>query len=84
MFSVRAPVVVCSSNKKVVKKFKKFGKRMAKERQLDLDRYGSRLKDIAHEERKRTRELFEEHRRFFEDNVSSSVDEPLSIDFFEK
>lgn len=83
MFTLKAPVVVCSSNK-VAKKFKKFGKRMAKERQLDLERYGNRLKDIAHEERKRTRELFEEHRRFFEDNVSSSNDEPTSIDFFEK
>ena len=78
--------VVCSSKKKLSKKFKKFGKRMYQERQLDLERYGQRLKDISVEERKRTQQLFEEHRRFIQKNLVDSYDEdePTAIDFFEK
>ena len=80
--------VVCSSKKKLAKKFKKFGKRMYQERQLDLERYGQRLKDISVEERKRSQQLFEEHRRFIQKNLVDSYDEDetttTAIDFFEK
>jgi hypothetical protein len=59
---------------------------MYQERQLDLERYGQRLKDISVEERKRTQQLFEEHRRFIQKNLVDSYDEdePTAIDFFEK
>jgi len=82
MFSITNPVIY--STKKVAKKFKKFGKRMARERQLDLERYGQRLKDIALEERRRTRELFREHKEFFEKSVPEQKSASQSIDFFEK
>jgi len=81
MFAITNPVVFASS-KKVVKKFKKFGKRMSRERQLDLERYGQRLKDIALEERRRTRELFREHKEFFEKSVPEQSQ--TNIDFYEK
>jgi hypothetical protein len=59
---------------------------MYQERQLDLERYGQRLKDVSVEERKRTQQLFEEHRRFIQKNLVDSYDEdePTAIDFFEK
>jgi len=61
---------------------------MYQERQLDLDRYGQRLKDISVEERKRTQQLFEEHRRFIQKNLVDSYDEDepttTAIDFFQK
>jgi hypothetical protein len=59
---------------------------MYQERQLDLERYGQRLKDISVEERKRSQQLFEEHRRFIQKNLVDSYDEdePTAIDFFEK
>jgi hypothetical protein len=61
---------------------------MYQERQLDLERYGQRLKDISVEERKRSQQLFEEHRRFIQKNLVDSYDEDepttTAIDFFEK
>lgn len=87
MFTLaRVQPLVSSSKKKMAKKFKKFGQRMFRERQLDLERYGQRLKDIAVEERKRSQQLLQDHREFFEKNFGSIDDEniPTSIDFFEK
>lgn len=82
--------IVCGSGsvkpKKLVKKFRKFGERLSRERRIDLDRYADRIKEIARDEERRTKELLQQHREFFEEaprkNASSSSSS--SIDFFEK
>jgi ClpP class serine protease len=68
--------------KKVQKRLKKFGKRVARDRRGDFARIGERFKDIANDEQRRSRELLEQHREFFENGVEEKV-EDTSIDFFD-
>jgi len=79
MFSITT--TQCSQ--KMTKKFKKFGKRLARERRADLDRYAEKIRDIAADERRRTKELLKDHREFFEKSPSTK-NRTTAIDFFEK
>lgn len=74
--------VHASSQKKEMKKFKKFGKKLAQERRRDFERMADKMKDIATEEKRRTKELLKEHREFFEKR--ETAEETTSIDFYEK
>jgi len=58
-------ITVCGM-KKTQKSFKKFGKRLAKQRREDLNLMGQRVKDIARDEERRARELAAEHQAFIE------------------
>jgi cell fate regulator YaaT (PSP1 superfamily) len=62
------------------KRFKKFGKKMKKQRQGDLSRIGDRFKDIARDEERRAKEIFREHQEFFR---GSQKKEEVAIDFYE-
>jgi len=70
--------------KKEIKKFRKFGKRIARERRTDFERMADKMKDIAKDEERRTKELLKEHREFFEKRGGGGGDESTSIDFYEK
>lgn len=65
------------------KKLKKFRKRLAKERRDDLQRMADKIKDIAEDEKRRSKELLREHREYFETPHQKKTKE-TSIDFFEK
>ncbi len=69
--------VACGEPKKV----KKFRKRLAKERREDLNRMAEKIKDIAEDEKRRSKELLREHREFFE---TPRQKKDKSIDFYEK
>jgi len=58
--------------------FKKFGKKMQKQRKGDIDRIVDRLSDIAKEETTRAKEIFEEHKKVL------TPSKKTSIDFYEK
>jgi flagellar motility protein MotE (MotC chaperone) len=60
------------------KKFKKFGKKLRQERREDLRRMSEKFKDITKDEERRMKDLFKQHREFFEEKQSTS------IDFYEK
>ena len=79
-------VYASSSNKqkKELKKFRKFGKRIARERRVDFERMADKMKDIAKDEERRTKELLKEHREFFEKRGGGGDNESTSIDFYEK
>lgn len=74
MFAIQ----VSASNTFSKKKFKKFGKKLRRERRDDLQRMSEKFKDIAKDEERRVKELFKQHREFFEEKQSTS------IDFYEK
>jgi hypothetical protein len=59
--------------------FKKFGKKMQKQRKGDIDRIVDRLSDIAKEETARAKEIFEEHKKVLKPSPKKT-----SIDFYEK
>jgi len=61
------------------KKFEDFGKRMSKQRKSHVDTITKKLKDIAEDEKKRSKNIFEEHKEFFKKEP-----ETVSIDFYEK
>ena len=61
--------------------FKKFGKKMQKQRKGDIDRIVDRLSDIAKEETSRAKEIFEEHKKVLKPKKQRK---PSSIDFYEK
>jgi hypothetical protein len=69
MFTVTAAstrnVTVCGT-KKTQKEFRKFGKRLARQRRDDLDLMGQRVKDIVKDERSRAQTLVDEHQEFLE------------------
>lgn len=81
---VSRPMIVFSAKKDPTKKLKKFGKRLIQERRQDLERMGDRLKEIARDEERRTKELLKEHREFFEQKNGSATPNEKAIDFFEK
>lgn len=76
-----------SSNVISQKKFKKFGKQMKKQRQKDLDKMKSEFSKITEREKKRSREIFESHKEFFNDKPCESQKVEMmdhAIDFYEK
>ena len=68
------------------KKFKKFGKKLRKQRDGEVDSIKEKLKDIAKDEVEKTKSLFEKHKEFFSDKKpsSTSTSETTAIDFYEK
>lgn len=86
MFTITASVsTVQCGVKKTKKSFKKFGKRLAKQRRADLDLMGQRVKDIAHDEERRARQLAKDHREFIESLVGRQepVAEDDDVSFFD-
>lgn len=79
MFSITTSVTFASTNKRL----KKFGKKMKKQRQEDLSRIGDKFKDIARDEERRAKDIFKQHKDFFQGNAKPSQSETNSIDFFE-
>jgi cell fate regulator YaaT (PSP1 superfamily) len=76
MFSLTTSTTFAANTKR----FKKFGKKMKKQRQGDLSRIGDRFKDIARDEERRAKEIFREHQEFFR---GSQKKEEVAIDFYE-
>ena len=69
------------------KKFKKFGKKLRKERQEQLDGMKDKMKEIAQDEIERTKNLFEKHKEFFSEQKqckNAPSTETTAIDFYEK
>jgi len=69
------------------KKFKKFGKKLRKQRDGEIDGMKEKMKEIAQDEIERTKDLFERHKEFFSKqkqckNVPNT--ETTAIDFYEK
>lgn len=73
---------VVAGKKKMRKRLRKFGQKLADERRDDLRRMAEKIGEICREEERRSKELFRQHREFF--NVYDDDDyKPESIDFFE-
>ena len=68
------------------KKFKKFGKKVRKQRDGEVDSIKEKLKDIAKDEVEKTKSLFEKHKEFFNGNKPQKTpsSETTAIDFYEK
>jgi|TARA_B100001996_G_C18612381_1_gene574266 hypothetical protein len=69
------------------KKFKKFGKKLSKQRKGELNKIRENFNKISSEEKKRAQKLFEQHKNFFTEKAPTSVDTPTEvkpIEFFEK
>lgn len=80
MFSIQASIISASSFNQ--KKFKKFGKKLQRERRADFERMADRVRDIAKDEERRVKELLKQHQEFFSDKPAKK--ESTAIDFFEK
>lgn len=76
MFSLTTSTTFVAS----AKRFKKFGKKMKKQRQDDLSRIGEKFKDIARDEERRAKDIFRQHQEFFQ---GAPKKEEVAIDFFE-
>jgi hypothetical protein len=70
---------VIAGKKKMRKRLRKFGRKLANDRRDDLQRMADKIGEICREEERRSKELFREHREFFDDDDYK----PQSIDFFE-
>ncbi len=82
MFSVCQTQIMASQ-----KKLKKFGKKMRKQRERDLNNMKNRLSEIADSEKKRSQEIFESHQEFFQTTKTEQPKVEIverSIDFYEK
>ena len=82
MFSVCQTQIMASQ-----KKLKKFGKKMRKQRERDLNNMKNRLSEIADSEKKRSQEFFESHQEFFQTTKTEQPKVEIverSIDFYEK
>jgi hypothetical protein len=64
------------------KKFKKYGKKMKKQRVDDFTSIREKLSEIAEGEKIRSREILESHKAFFVEEKKPK--EEVSIDFYEK
>jgi len=86
MFTVTAAstrnVTVCGT-KKTQKEFRKFGKRLARQRRDDLDLMGQRVKDIAKDERRRAQTLVDEHQEFLEKIKPKNSEDDDDVSFFD-
>ena len=67
-------------------RFKKFGKKMKKQRQDDINKIRDKVSDIAKEEQRRAKDILKEHQDFFKETKKSkdSSAKKTSIDFYEK
>jgi len=88
MFTITAAsstrnVTVCGSMKKTQKEFKRFGKRLAKQRRDDLDLMGQRVKDIVKDERSRAQTLVDEHQEFLEKIKPKKSEDDDDVSFFD-
>ena len=83
MFSLSNVTTTFASTQK---KFKKFGKKLRKQRDGEVDGIKEKINYIAKDEIERTKSLFEKHKEFFSDKKpsSSSTSETTAIDFYEK
>ena len=84
MFAIANTFTVFAANKKKNNGFKKLGKKVQKQRQGDVDRIKDKLSDIAKDETKRVKEVFEEHKKLFQKAKPKSSAKKTSIDFYEK
>ena len=69
------------------KKFKKFGKKLRKQRQEQVDNVKDKLKEISQDEIERTKNLFEKHKEFFSEQKqckNTPSTETTAIDLYEK
>tara|TARA_B100000427_G_scaffold137334_1_gene114198 strand:- start:560 stop:817 length:258 start_codon:yes stop_codon:yes gene_type:complete len=69
------------------KKFKKFGKKLRKQRDGEIDGMKEKMKEIAQDEIERTKNLFERHKEFFSKQKqckNAPNTETTAIDFYEK
>jgi phosphoenolpyruvate-protein kinase (PTS system EI component) len=66
----------------IQKKFKKYGKKMKKQRVNDFTNIREKLSEIAEGEKARSREILESHKAFFVEEKKPK--EEVSIDFYEK
>ena len=80
MFAIANTFTVFAANKD----FKKLGKKVQKQRQGDVDRIKDKLSDIAKDETKRVKEVFEEHKKLFQKAKPKGSAKKTSIDFYEK
>jgi len=62
MFSLSTITTTFASTQK---KFKKFGKKLRKQRDGEVDGIKEKISDIAKDEIERTKSLFEKHKDFF-------------------
>jgi len=83
MFSLSNVTTTFASTQK---KFKKFGKKLRKQRDGEVDDIKDKIKEIAGDEVERTKSLFEKHKDFFNEKKTStkSNTETTAIDFYEK
>ena len=83
MFSLSNVTTTFASTQK---KFKKFGKKLRKQRDGEVDGIKEKISDIAKDEIERTKSLFQKHKDFFNENKPSkkSNTETTAIDFYEK
>jgi hypothetical protein len=66
-------------------RFKKFGKKMKRQRQDDLGKIKDKVSDIAKDEQRRAKDILKEHQDFFKNSKKSkSSTKKTSIDFYEK
>jgi hypothetical protein len=82
MFTITSSINVTNINKR----FKKFGKKMRKQRNEDVGRIREKLTDIARDEERRAKDIFKQHQEFFQDvskNSSKNKTDEVAIDFFE-
>jgi len=83
MFSLSNVTTTFASTQK---KFKKFGKKLRKQRDGEVDGIKEKINDIAKDEIERTKSLFEKHKDFFKKNKTPTTpgSETTAIDFYEK
>ena len=84
MFSLSTVTTTFDSTQK---KFKKFGKKLRKQRQEQIDNVKDKLKEISQDEIERTKNLFEKHKEFFSEQKqckNAPSTETTAIDFYEK
>ena len=62
MFSLSTITTTFASTQK---RFKKFGKKLRKQRDGEVDGIKEKIRDIAKDEVERTKNLFQKHRDFF-------------------
>lgn len=77
MFTITSSINVTSINKR----FKKFGKKMRKQRNEEVGKIREKLADIARDEERRAKDIFKQHQDFFQG--SSKKTDEVAIDFFE-
>ena len=84
MFAIANTFTVFAATNKKNNGFKKLGKKVQKQRQGDVDRIKDKLSDIAKDETKRVKEVFEEHKKLFQKAKPKGSAKKTSIDFYEK